>query len=269
MKTSRKLYLGLVALFGQVAMAHDGVVKINNNECSGVSYQFGIWNESSRIGQRSSNRSSQPLTTCNDGITEDNCGQFELAFNFSEDFCAISTDTRKQAIYNAISQTYYYGPENFIVEDNRINYSLAEGIDFSCNICSSNENIQFENSNNQAKDYFLTGESIFLHWSLSYPYPTSLPYDGYKIKYHKRLINSNDTFQFITETNINPGAFGRIDLTAQLTFEACHEYNIKLSVRDTPSGLWADTSHTFNVFDNLLCPRVAESVPEGPSPIRH
>jgi hypothetical protein len=260
MKISRKIYLVLITLFGQVAIAHDGAVQINNNECSGVYYQAGIWDESSRIGQRTSNRSSQSLATCNDIITEDNCGQFELAFNFSENFCAIHTDNRKQAIYNATSHTFYYGPGNFIIENNRINYSLAEGVNFSCNVCANNENIQFENSNNQPKEYFSTGEDIFLHWSRSSPHPTASPYNSYKIESQKRSINSNSPFQLVAQTNITTGAFGRIELTSQLPFEACQEYNIVLSVEDI-YGLWADTSHTFEVFDSLLCPRVAESAP--------
>ena len=260
MKNSLKIYLVLITLFAQTAMAHDEPIQINNNQCGGVSYQAGIWDESSRIGQSSLNRSSQPLATCNDIITEDNCGQFELAFNFSENFCAIHTDNRKQAIYNATSHTYYYGPGNFIIENNRINYSLAEGVNFSCNVCATNESIQFENSNNQAKEYFLTGQDIFLHWWRSSPHPAASPYSSYKIASQKRAINSNNPFQLVAQTNIITGSFGRIELTSLLPFEACQEYKIVLSVEDI-YGLWADTSHTLEVYDSLLCPRVAESAP--------
>ncbi len=265
MNNSRKLCFGITILLSQTIMAHEEPpVQINNNHCSGVSYQLGIWNESSQIGQGSSNRSNQPLATCNDVVSGDNCGQFDLAFNFSENFCAIHTDSRRQAIYSSISQTYYYGPENFIQEDKRINYSLSEGVNFSCNICASNEHIQFENSNNKPQDSFFAGESIFLHWWRSYPHLNSLPYNGYRIESQKRLINSKSAFQSVAQTGIELGAFGRINLTEKLVFEACHEYNLIVSVRDL-DGLWADSNHIVKVFDNLLCPQVAESMPLEPS----
>ena len=261
MKNSLKLFAGLIILVSQFTMAHeDAPVQINNTQCAGVTYQAGVWNESSHIGQNASSRSNQTLATCNDVVSGDNCGQFDMAFNFGENFCAIHTGNRRQAIFNAISQTYYYGPENFVNEENRANYSLAEGVDFSCNICALNETIRFENNNNQQQNYFLTGETIFLNWWRSFPHLTSSPYNGYKIESLKRPLNTNSEFQHVAQTNIHAGAFARIDLTEQLLFTACHEYKIILSARDL-DGLWADSSHIIQVFDNMLCPPVADSAP--------
>jgi hypothetical protein len=261
MKNAQKLYAGLFVLISQVILAHDDApVQINNTQCAGVTYQAGIWNESSRIGQNVSSRSNQTLATCNDVISGDNCGQFDMAFNFSENFCAIHTDNRRQAIFNAVSQTYYYGPENFVNENNRVNYTLPEGVDFSCNICALNESIRFESSDGELQNYFLTGQLIYMNWLRHFPHPVGSPYNGYKIESQKRPLNSNDEFQYVAQTNIHLGAFARVDLTEQLLFTACHEYKITLSVQDL-GGLWADSSHIIQVFDNMLCPPVADSAP--------
>jgi len=259
----KTLLYGFVSLFAFAAFSqshNEPPVQLNNHSCEGVLYTAGRWNETSRPG----GRNTQPIYSCNNA--RDNCGQFRRAMDYSQTFCSFHTGGLTQAIFNPAQHVYYHGPSTLIQPQLQTSYDLpTEGVDFSCQICAPNESVQFETQGHQHTDQFFTNDDIFMHWWRRTPQPT-YAYSGYQLSVHKRPISSGQPFELVAKLPISNQTFQQIALSQQLELETCHQFEITLSVQDG-QGIWADSTHHFNIFDMLQCPPKAQNQPSDPFPV--
>lgn len=241
---------------------------INTATCSGVLYRSNHWSIAN-----TSRLSNQSAAVCNSPTPEDNCGQFDLAVNYGDNFCASQTQPMSNALLSSHTNAYFYAPQNLVTPGERTTYLLSQDVDFSCNVCADTEQIYFENGDGNPRESFVSGEPVFFHWRTSSAYPSNSPYSQYIIQAKSRPLGASSSFQPFATIADNNQSFGLINLVdalyhyqnQQLQFTACAEYEITLAVKANNDNQFFYSKHYFKLYHQANCPETASSINPGPT----